>query len=95
MGTISFGCSFYIIIAHQLKATQLQLLQHAPVTFIGSQSTVLLNCAMLKLALINFAAIIKKLMQFENNCMGATLSSVAAIYNCIIIINGLSMHLYS
>ena len=28
-------------------------------------------------------------MQFENNCVGATLSSVAAMYNRIIIINGL------
>ena len=26
-------------------------------------------------------------MQFENNCVGATLSSVAAVYNHIIIIN--------
>ena len=42
---------------------------------------------------IDFAANnIEKLMQFENNCMGATLSSVAAMYNHIIIINGLSMH---
>ena len=33
------------------------------------------------LALI-FAGIIEKLMQFENNCMGAT-SSVAVMYNCM------------
>ena len=44
---------------------------------------------------IDFAANnIEKLMQFENNCMGATLSSVAAIYNCIITItiNAWVMH---
>ena len=37
----------------------------------------------------DFAANIEKLMHFENNCVGATLSSVAAMYNHIIIINGL------
>ena len=46
----------------------------------------------LNLSLIDFAAILEKLMQFENNCVGETLSSVVVLYNCIIIINGLSMH---